>query len=93
MAYNDFSSVRHRVENLSKSQFVKAYASLHAVISTEAWADKPISDLRVVLCVLDAQLAQMFDFPITTLVGMLVDLDNEVSAFKTGSGRAESGEG
>jgi hypothetical protein len=89
----DLSSTRHRVENLSKSLFVQAYAALHQVIHRDAWADNPVSDLRVVCKVLDDTLAQRFDIPMTTLLGMLVDVDNAMGAFKTGSGPAESGEG
>lgn len=93
MPDNDFSSPAHRVENLSKHTFVRAYAALHGVIHREAWADSPVSDLRVVVKVLDDVIAQTFDIPMTTLVGMLVDVDNQMGAFKTSSGRAESGEG
>lgn len=93
MADNDFSSTAHRLENLSKTQFVKAYAILHQIIHREQWADSPVSDLRVVAKVIDAQLAQAFYIPMTSLIGMLVDVDNQVSAFKDGSGQAESGEG
>lgn len=93
MPDNDFSSPQHRLENLSKHQFVRAYAVIHQVICREGWADNPVSDLRVVITVLDHVLAEQFSIPMTSLVGMLVDVDNEVGAFKTSSGRAESEEG
>lgn len=93
MTDNDFSSPAHRVENLSRHHFVQAYAMVHEVINRPAWADKPISDLRVVTKVMDEVLARTFDIPMTTLLGMLVDVDERMGAFKTSSGRAESGEG
>lgn len=93
MTQQDYSSTAHRVENLSRHQFVQAYAMIHEIINRANWADHPISDLRVVTKVLDESLARMFDIPMTTLLGMLVDVDESMGAFKTSSGRAESGEG
>lgn len=90
MAQEDLSSPTHRVANLSKGKFVRAYAELYNVIHDSRWSDKPVSDLRVVCEVLNANLAEAFDLTATTVVGMLVDVTSPERVFKTGSGPAES---
>jgi hypothetical protein len=85
----DLSQADHRLKNISYGKFFRAYAELHQVINDPRWADKPVSDLRVVCEVMNAQLAQMFDFTPSHLVKVLAAVTDPEHVFKTGSGRAE----
>lgn len=88
MADNDLSSPEHRLDNLSKGKFFRAYAELHAIALDSRWRDKPISDLAVVVEVIDAQLAQMFDVSVMSLRNMLTAAVDPNLVFKTGQEQA-----
>lgn len=93
MTQQDLSSPEHRVENLSRHQFVRAYAELHTLIHDPKWANNPVSDLKLVCEVLDVNIAQKFDLTVMTLRKMLGAVTDPEQLFKTGNGPAESSAG
>lgn len=89
MAQQDLSSPEHRADNLSRHQFVQAYAQLRQVILDDRWANKPVSDLKLVIEVLDTQLAQKFDFTVRTLAKLFDSVTDPEVLFKTAGKPAE----
>jgi hypothetical protein len=83
MSQPDYSSPDHRAENLMLGKFARAYAEIRAVINDERWQSNPVSDLRVVCEVLDAQLAQAFELPPSTLAKAFRAAIDPALVFKT----------
>lgn len=84
MTDQDITDPAHRLDNISKGHSFAAYAILRFAVNNPKWADSPVSDLRVLTTLLDADLAQRWGMSPSSVIGRLVDValaaENDKSA-------------